>query len=444
MAWKIEFTDKEITPWSGMVMMKELLERSGVIEQLRGLPLPPQGSNRGYKPEQLITTFLTSVWCGANRYEHLEVARHDAVLQQILGYQRMAGHKAFQRYFEKFNEADNQRVFSQLFTWFFSQVQLPRYTLDVDSTVLIRHGEQQGARKGYNPAKPGRPSHHPLLAFVDECRMVANFWLRSGDAHTANNIEGFLLDTFARLGDKRVGLFRADSGFYAQGTFTFLEAREVNYIVAVRHYAAIQRKIASIEHWWPVAGGIEISECAYQGAEWEAPRRLVVVRQALKDRPKAPGKQLKLFMEQGIYKNYRYSCYITNLDLPAATVWRLYRGRADAENRIKELKEDFAFASFNQQSFSATEAALNCVMIAYNLMSLFKQAVVKGSPQPQLKTLRYTVFAIGGYITRNGDQRVLKLALAMRRRQWISALWESAQTFDWPFTPPPRAAPANS
>src|SRR5690606_21799882 len=174
--------------------------------------------------------------------------------------------------------------------------------------------------------------------------------------------------------------------------------------------SSARSRASNIGGRWPVAGGIEISECAYQGAEWEAPRRLVVVRQALKDRPKAPGKQLKLFMEQGIYKNYRYSCYITNLDLPAVTVWRLYRGRADAENRIKELKEDFAFASFNQQSFSATEAALNCVMIAYNLMSLFKQAVVKGSPQPQLKTLRYTVFAIGGYVTSKGNQRILKLA----------------------------------
>lgn len=80
-----------------MAMMKELLDRSGVIDQLRQLPLPVQGSNRGYVPEQLLTTFMTSVWCVANRYEHLEVARHDEVLRRILGYKRRAGHRAFQR-----------------------------------------------------------------------------------------------------------------------------------------------------------------------------------------------------------------------------------------------------------------------------------------------------------------------------------------------------------
>ncbi len=34
---------------------------------------------------------------------------------------------------------------------------------------------RQGAARGYNPSRHGRASHHPLLAFVAEARMVANF-----------------------------------------------------------------------------------------------------------------------------------------------------------------------------------------------------------------------------------------------------------------------------
>lgn len=63
-------------------------------------------------------------------------------------------------------------------------------TVDVDSTVITRYGSQQGALRGYN-----RNSHHPLMAFVDECKMVANFWLRSGNAYTTNNFLSFLEDT---------------------------------------------------------------------------------------------------------------------------------------------------------------------------------------------------------------------------------------------------------
>jgi hypothetical protein len=54
-------------------------------------------------------------------------------------------------------------------------LQFDNYTLDLDSTVLTRYGNQQGAAKGYNIKKPGRKSHHPLMAFVSDCRMVAIF-----------------------------------------------------------------------------------------------------------------------------------------------------------------------------------------------------------------------------------------------------------------------------
>nr|WP_292988500.1 transposase [Nitrosomonas sp.] len=94
---------------------------------------------------------------------------------------------------------------------------------------------------------------------------------------------------------------------------------------------------------------------------------------------------------------------VTAMDLPAAELWRLYRGRADCENRIKELKYDFGGDSFNLKDFWATEAALLTVMQAYDLMSLFRQGVmrsnaVSGKPDVQhtFKTLRYKLFAKAG------------------------------------------------
>lgn len=63
------------------------------------------------------------------------------------------------------------------------------------------------------------------------------------------------------------------------------------------------------------------------------------------------------------------------MKLSTSEIWRIYRGRGDAENRIKELKYDFGFDSFNLKNFFATEAALIFVMIAYNLMSLFRMFI---------------------------------------------------------------------
>lgn len=432
---KIVFTDKEITPWSGMVFMKKLLDRTGILSKLISYDLPGQGSNRGYNPIQLITCFMVSVWCGANRFEHLEVSRFDEVLRKIFGFKQMAGHKSYQRYFNKFTVAINQKIFAKVSQWFFSQVKLDNYTLDVDSTVITRYGTQQGAKKGYNPTKRGRNSHHPLLAFVDECKMVANFWLRSGDAYTTNNFLSFLEDTLCRLEGKMISLLRADSGFYSKEIFDYLEAKTIKYIIVARHYSTIQRKVAGIKNWWTLSDGLQIAETTYQSDTWENPRRLIIVRQHIQKRPKATGKQLKLFKEEGIYQNYRYSCYITNLDFSAQVVWNMYKGRADCENRIKELKADFGFDNFNMQDFAATEAALNFIMIAYNIMSLFKQAVLQSDKLYQLKTLRYKIFAIGGYLTKSGNQRLLNLSLNMKRRKWIKGIWTQTQNFSWPFVP---------
>jgi hypothetical protein len=115
-------------------------------------------------------------------------------------------------------------------------------------------------------------------------------------------------------------------------------------------------------------------------------------------------------------------------------VWRLYRGRGDAENRIKELKYDFAVDSFNVKEFYATEATLNFVMMAYNLLSLFRQLVLRGTTQSTLKTLRYRVFGIGAYTIQNGNHRILKLALAMKRREWFQGLWKHSDDFVLPCT----------
>lgn len=432
---KIAFTDKEITPWSGMIFMKKLLDQTKILSKLILCDLPEQRSNRGYSPIQLITCFMVSLWCGANRFEHLEISRFDDVLRNIFGFKRMAGHKAYQRYFSKFSIAINQKIFTKVTRWFFGQIKLDNYTLDVDSTVLTRYGDQQGAKKGYNPKKRGRNSHHPLLAFVDECKMVANFWLRSGDAYTTNNFKSFLEDTLSRLKGKKISLLRADSGFYDKSIFDYLEDKSIHYIIVAKHYSTIQRKVVGIKAWWNQADGLQIAETTYQSDLWEKPRRLIVVRQQIQKRPKATGKQLKLFKDEGIYQNYRYSCYITNLDFSAHLVWKMYNGRADCENRIKELKADFGFDSFNMQDFAATEAALNFVVIAYNIMSLFKQAVLQTNTLYQLKTLRYKIFAIGGYITKSGNQRLLNLSLSMKRRKWIEGIWHETQNFNWPFVP---------
>ncbi|WP_206366747.1 transposase [Sphingobacterium sp. SGL-16] len=131
-----------------------------------------------------------------------------------------------------------------------------------------------------------------------------------------------------------------------------------------------------------------------------------------------------LFPDDEIHRNYRYSAYFTNNEFAATDVWRMYRQRGDAENRIKELKADFGAESLSLKGFYATEAALIFSMIAYNLMSIFRIFVLQEKTQKTLTTLRYRTFAIGAYFEKVGDTLKLKIALTKKRRKWFRGLWD--------------------
>ncbi len=447
MDFDLRFTDKEITAWGGMGIMKRMLDHLHFDAALSACGLPQPGSNRGYRPEQLITQFMLSVWCGANRFEHGEVTRHDPVLKRLFGFTRMANFKAVMRLFKKFDQDTNESVMDSLYRWMFGQLEINGITLDLDSTVMTRYGTQEGSAVGYNPAKRGRASHHPLMAFVADTRMIANCWLRPGNTGSANNVIGFLANTLHRLGGKCVSLLRADSGFSDGAFLDDLEQQKMHYVIALRQNQPLQRALVEADGWWvlhdengqPVEG-LELTRFSYQATTWSKPRWVIGIRQHIEQCAAPKGKTLNLFADDPVIGKWRFSALVTDLDLPATVIWRTYRGRADCENRIKELKYDFAADSFNMKEFWATEAALNTVMLAYNLMSLLRQVLLKtstvkhssNSVQHTLQTLRYKLFAKAGYITTESRKPIINLAVAMQQRVWMQGLWDASKTFDLP------------
>ncbi len=54
---KIEFTVRPISAWGGLKLMKEVINRSGILDFLGSLALPYPGSNRGYSPLVIIEAF---------------------------------------------------------------------------------------------------------------------------------------------------------------------------------------------------------------------------------------------------------------------------------------------------------------------------------------------------------------------------------------------------
>lgn len=161
-----------MTAWGGLRLLEEMLRRIKFNQALAQAGLPQPGSNRGLDPVTVLQGFLVSVWTGAVRFAHTAAVRFDPVLRTIFGLETVPSVSTFTRFFRRFGQRQVDAVFGNMGRWFWGQVSPQLLTLDLDSTVVTRYGQQEGSEIGYNPRRRGKPSHHPLLAFAAELRMV--------------------------------------------------------------------------------------------------------------------------------------------------------------------------------------------------------------------------------------------------------------------------------
>ena len=240
---------------------------------------------------------------------------------------------------------------------------------------------------------------------------MANAWLRPGNTGDSRSCKAFIQETFDQaLKGKKVGLDRADSGFYAEELLSYLEEEKLKYFMAIKMYSNVKSEVWGLKDWITLAPGIELNEMVFSHEKGK-PRRYIVVKKQVAIRPKSGG---KLLFED--LPGYRFSCYVTNLELPLDQVWNVYNTRADCENRIKELKGDFGLENFCLQDFWATEASFRFIMVAYNLMSLFRHFALNHHNRATLKTLKVYCFALGAWTVNHANKKVLKIALPVKKR----------------------------
>ena len=127
--------------------------------------------------------------------------------------------------------------------------------------------------------------------------------------------------------------------------------------------------------------------------------------------------------------DYTYTAVITSMDDPAIEVWRFYNKRADCENRIKELKEDFGADGFCLDSFFGTEAALRLVAFLYNLITIFKAVVLKNI-RPTLKTIRFKVLILGAKLGSKARKKTLRVSARGKHRSSLEKLLNRIDEFD--------------
>ena len=232
--------------------------------------------------------------------------------------------------------------------------------------------------------------------------MVLHGWLRSGNASDCRDAVQFLGEALSLLpAAENVSGVRADGAFFDQKLLTFLEDRQLRYVIVAKRKEGLQAKLHAIAQWRALDAHSDIAEFEWRMPAWSRSRRFVVVRLRLPD----PTERRLLDVP-----GYDFRVFVTNRTEAPEWIWRHYDQRAAIEPRFSELKSDLGADDFCLHEFFATEAAFRSVLFAFNLLSLLQSLERPSASQRRPATIRQSLLTCGAIAGRSGHKFVLFLA----------------------------------
>jgi hypothetical protein len=282
-----------LTPLGQASFFIEFLKVSGVFDALvADCPLhrtsPNAPSNR-----DVLGTLVLSVLAGHKRYAHVTALRADGVLPELLGIERILSEDAVRRGLAAIPEADGTAWLQRHLDRCTEPLLGEGWVLDADTTIKPLYGHQEGAVLGYNPKKPGRPSHTYHSFFLSDLRLVLDVDVMAGNQHAANHAGPGLWTLLARIGrDRWPRLLRADKGFASDALMSACEREGLAYLMRLRLTKnvkrAIERRAAAAGRMQVRAGRASTQRSSSRAGDTRAASCCCAVASRASPRPTAP------------------------------------------------------------------------------------------------------------------------------------------------------------
>jgi hypothetical protein len=407
---KEEFTGKNLTRFGGAGLVRRFFSDMRLDETIRAIGTARR-REEDFSAGEVCLSMLYGLMMGIFRPSHMAELREDQVFRKLVGMTKFPSQSTISRRLSKVTVHKAQHVAAADFG-LLSRMRngfqgLETITLDLDSHVIPVFGNQQRAKRGYNPKKRGRSSYHPLLCFIGETRDYLGGFLRPGDRPSADHAKDFLMQMLRKLPEEAVRKLRADSGFFSVDFLRSLLRRHVEFHVVVPQQVWVQKMILSHGNWRTFGKGLAVGELSLPIPTLEGVR-LVVIREAIPQGDK-PRKQLKLLSVQD--ELFNYQVIATNSDAPGEEVWRFYNQRACCENFIKESIYGFGLDKSVSRNWAGAKLYFELVMLSYNLMNWFKEKVLGRKKKKEMAgTIRWKLFWIPAKLVTTSRRQRLKLA----------------------------------
>ena len=370
------------TPFGQLPFFVEFLKLGGLFDPwVADCPLTLMSPNAPAKRD-ILGTLLLAILAGHQRYAHITALRGDAVNAALLGMRRVMSEDSVRRALAKIDEAAGVEWLQRHLDYTFRPLLGEPWILDVDTTVKPLYGRQEGAVVGYNPHKPGRPSHTYHTYAIAELRLMLEVEVQAGNQHASKHSAPGLWALLARLGRTAWPcLLRGDCDWGTEANMSRAEREGLPYLFKLRLTRNAQRLIerAMVEPGWVTAGhGWQGKQSTLRLVGWSRHRRVILLRRPI-ERTVAmltgdgSGRQLDLYFGEitadPAAKVFEYAVLVTSLPDEVLTVAQLYRDRAAGENNYDELKNHWGWGGFTTQDLQRCRLMARIVALIYNWWS---------------------------------------------------------------------------
>jgi len=416
------------TPFGQMAYFAEFLNLTGLYRRwIESCPLRFASPN-GSKIADVLGTLFLSVLSGHWRYAHIAALRADGVSAALLGMDAVVSEDTVRRSLKAMEEAAGISWLQEHLDASVLPLLAAPWILDTDVTVKPLYGKQEGALIGYNPHKPGRPSHAYHTYQMAGLRLMLGVTVAPGNQSHANTTLPGLIELIEHLPlEQRPALVRGDCGQGGEPTMAALEASDMRYLFKLRLTKNVKRYIERMfatPEWTDAGQGWQGREGSIQLSGWSRARRIVILRRALQGEVLlTDAQQLQLaFVEKEVpAKGYEYAVLVTDLAYDTRAIAQLYRERADAENAFDELKNQWGWGGFTTHDLKRCRFSAMTVALAYNWWSLF---VRLAHPKARLEAITSRPFLLSGIgrLTSHAGQAHLSITPMHAKAQDARAL----------------------
>ena len=293
------------------------------------------------------------------------------------------------------------------------------WVLDVDTTAKPLYGHQEYAVKGFDPQKPGRPSHTYHTYMMANLRLVLNVDVKGGDqSHSTHSLPGLMTLLTQLSAVARPVFVRGDMGWGRDTVMQDLENIHQDYLFKIRKSPNVVKLIQQHHgrgQWVPMQPGWEAKEAPLQLQGWQNERRVIIVRRQLKTDTILGLESDHNGLSQASWldgaeniKAFEYSVLVTSLqqDLPA--LFQHYRDRADCENNFDELKNQWGWSGFTTQDVKSCRLMARTIALIYNWWNLYTRLALPGKHHEAI-TSRPLLLSSIGRLTTHSAQKTLTL-----------------------------------